>query len=223
MDDVAPDGLLRVVSEGGMNTSSAASPVTASQSPFSSFSRALALGCVAAVVGIACDRGGSTQSESAVAETPAAAQSAPVTPAAGSPAPADAPQAPSPMAAPAAPSGKASYEEEGFQLSLEATGPFTVGKPAEARVVLHAKGGFKVNDQYPFKLTLVEQPGLELPAKVVTRDAMTIEKKQGVMKVAFTPKTAGDHALSGRFAFSVCTEERCLIEKRDLLLTVSAK
>ncbi len=220
MDDVAPDRVLRVVSDVGMNTSCAVSSTTVSQSPFSPFSRALALGCVLSVVGVACDRGGSAQSESAVAEAPAAAQSAPVAPAAG---PAGADQAPAPMAAPTAPAGKASYDEEGFQLSLEATGPFTVGKPAEARVVLHAKGGFKVNDQYPFKLTLVEQPGLEFPAKVVTRDAMTIEKKQGVMKVAFSPKSAGDHALSGRFSFSVCTEERCLIEKRDLLLTVSAK
>lgn len=216
---VAPDGLARVVFEAHMKNLRSAELRSFSQE----MARALAYGCVLGALGLACDRGAAKQGEVAVAETPAAPAGAVVPPSPNAASPSPAPQADAAPGAPAALAGKPSYQEEGFELSLQATGPFAVGKPAEARVVLVAKGDYKVNDQYPFKLTLSDAPGLELPAKVVTRDAMTLEKKQGIMKVAFTPKSAGEHALSGRFSFSVCTEERCLIEKRDLTLPVSAK
>ena len=33
----------------------------------------------------------------------------------------------------------------------------------------------------------------------------------------------GKHTLAGQFAFSVCTDETCLMEKRDLTLVVDVK
>ncbi len=176
---------------------------------------------VVSAVSFACDRGEDARAESAAPEVVSveakAAETKAVAPAPG----ADQPGAPADNAAPAA--GQATYKEEGFELGLEAAGPFAVGKAGEAQVVLVAKNGFKVNDQYPFKLTLSDAAGLELPRKVVTRDAMALEKHKGVMKVAFTPKSAGAHTLSGRFSFSVCTDERCLIEKRDLAVQITAQ
>jgi hypothetical protein len=180
----------------------------------------LLIGCsIFAGGSFACDRGGDSRAETATREPAAPGTSAAAL--VGNAGPGNPGSAEGPAAIPAA--GQPSYKEEGFELTLEAAGPVTVGKPAEARVVLSAKNGFKVNDQYPFKLALNDAAGLEFPSKVVTRDAMTLEKHQGVMKVAFTPKSAGAHTLSGRFSFSVCTEERCLIEKRELQLQVTAK
>ncbi len=218
MYDVAPDGWTRVVSEATMNDSQRCSvsepgTLTSRRARTPRFILGLLVCCTfLAGASFACDRGGDTRAEAAAPEA-VAAKATEATPAA---APAAAP-------APAPAAGQPSYKEEGFELSLEAAGPFSVGKPAEAKVVLVAKSGFKVNDQYPFKLALNDAAGLEFPNKVVTRDAMTLEKHQGVMKVAFTPKTPGAHTLSGRFSFSVCTEERCLIEKRELSLEVTAK
>jgi hypothetical protein len=43
------------------------------------------------------------------------------------------------------------------------------------------------------------------------------------MRVPFTPDGAGQRTVSGQFAFSVCTDETCLMEKRDLSLVVDVK
>jgi hypothetical protein len=43
------------------------------------------------------------------------------------------------------------------------------------------------------------------------------------MNVGFTPEAAGKHTISGVLQFSVCTDDKCLIEKRDLALEVQSK
>lgn len=119
--------------------------------------------------------------------------------------------------------GQGSYREDGFELSLEPPASAEVGKPATATIVLQAKAPYKVNQEYPIKLTLSESPGLTFPAPKVGKEAVTLEAKQALMKVQLTPKSAGTHTLAGRFSFSVCTDERCLIEKRDLAVSVVAR
>ena len=46
---------------------------------------------------------------------------------------------------------------------------------------------------------------------------------KAVMPVSFTLDAAGKHTVAGQLAFSVCTEDKCLMEKRDLLLDVVAE
>lgn len=113
--------------------------------------------------------------------------------------------------------------EESFELALVTRGDYAVGKPAEVDVVLDAKGPYKVNDQYPYKFKLKESPGLKYPSMIVGKDRVKLEKKRATIAVPFTPEKAGPHVLAGQFAFSVCTDDKCLIEKRDLSLTVEAK
>jgi hypothetical protein len=38
--------------------------------------------------------------------------------------------------------------------------------------------------------------------------------------VSFTPEGKGDRTVAGLFAFSLCSADQCLIEKRDLALHV---
>lgn len=120
------------------------------------------------------------------------------------------------QAAPAEPQGQADYREEGFDLSVEVPSDAEVGKPTTATVVLEAKAPYKVNQEYPIKLTLSESSGLSFPSPRVGKEAVTLQDKKAFMKVELTPKSAGTHTLAGRLSFSVCTDERCLIEKRDL-------
>lgn len=122
--------------------------------------------------------------------------------------------------APAEPQGQAGYREASFDLTVEAPSDAEVGKPTTATVVLQAKSPYKVNQEYPIKLTLSESPGLSFPTSTVGKEAVTLEDKKALMKVQLTPKAAGTHTLAGRFAFSVCTDERCLIEKRDLAVPI---
>jgi len=136
------------------------------------------------------------------------AQASPATPAAGEPA-----------GAAAGPR----VTEESFELGISAKGPFEVGKAGSAEIVLEAKGAYKVNDKYPYKFKLKETSGLNYPALVVGKDRVKLEQKRATLPVAFTPDKPGKHTLAGQFAFSVCTDDKCLIERRDLALDIEVK
>jgi len=97
------------------------------------------------------------------------------------------------------------------------------GQPGTVEVVLAAKAPFHVNDKYPIKLKLKETPGVKYDNLVVGKDAVKLEPMKAVMPVSFTLDAAGKHTVAGQFAFSVCTEDKCLMEKRDLLLDVVAE
>lgn len=130
-------------------------------------------------------------------------------------------QAPSPVAV--APAARGRVTEENFELVLSATGPFAAGKPGNASIVLDAKGPYKVNDKYPYKFKLKQVPGLTYSSLVVGPDQVKLEAKRATLPIAFTPEKTGKHGLSGQFAFSVCTDEKCLIERRDLAIDIEVQ
>ncbi|HEY1533007.1 MAG TPA: hypothetical protein VGF76_03285, partial [Polyangiaceae bacterium] len=99
---------------------------------------------------------------------------------------------------------------------------YASGKAGEADVVLSAKPPYHVNDKYPYKFKLKEAPGLSFASMIVTKDAVKFEPARATVPVAFTP-SAGKHTLSGQLSFSVCTADKCMIEKRDLALEIEAK
>jgi hypothetical protein len=132
--------------------------------------------------------------------------------------------APAPAAADAAPTGSAKFSDTGFELSLEAPkAPVKAGQAGNVEVVLAAKPPFHVNDKYPIKLKLKETPGVKYENMTITKDAVKLEPMKAVMPVSFTPDAAGKRTVAGQFSFSVCTEDKCLMEKRDLLLDVNVE
>ncbi|HYP86676.1 MAG TPA: hypothetical protein VEQ59_00945, partial [Polyangiaceae bacterium] len=123
-----------------------------------------------------------------------------------------------------APAGSAKFSDTGFDLSLEAPkGSLKAGQAGAVEVVLTAKAPYHVNDKYPIKLKLKETPGVRYASPVVTKDAAKVEAMKAVMPVSFTPDAAGKRTVAGQFAFSVCTEDKCLMEKRDLSLDVTVE
>ncbi len=120
-------------------------------------------------------------------------------------------------------SAGARVSEANFDLSVQPTGNYQVGQKGSVKVVLDAKGVYKVNDEYPYKFKLEPNAGLEYAQDVVKKDAVKLEKKRATMTVSLTPKTAGKQRLAGKFYFSICTDEKCLIEKRDLALDIEVK
>lgn len=162
-------------------------------------------------------------------ETPPAAEeprsasnaAAPTNPPAAANAASAAPAAPTADAA--APTGAAKFTDAGFELSIEAPkAPVKAGQAGSVEVVLAAKAPFHVNDKYPIKLKLKETPGVKYENLTITKDAVKLEPMKAVMPVSFTPE-AGKRTVAGQFSFSVCTEDKCLMEKRDLLLEVNAE
>jgi len=125
-------------------------------------------------------------------------------------------------AAPAAPAAS-KYTEAGFDLVLQPKGAYASGQAGEAEIVLNAKAPFHVNDKYPYKFKLKEAPGLKFANLVVTKDSVKLEPTRATVPVAFTPESAGKHTVAGQLSFSVCTADKCMIEKRELALEIEAK
>jgi hypothetical protein len=158
------------------------------------------------------------------AEEPRSASNAatPQAPPAAAGAGSAAPAAAAPPEAAAAPTGAAKFSDTAFELSLDAPKvSVKAGQPGTVEVVLAAKAPFHVNDKYPIKLKLKETPGVKYENLVVGKDAVKLEAMKAVMSVNFTPDAAGKRTVAGQFAFSVCTEDKCLMEKRDLVLDVN--
>lgn len=132
------------------------------------------------------------------------------------------PPPPGASAAPAPPPA-AKLSEESFDLVIAPVGEVAAGKPAKLEIVLDAKGEYKVNDEYPHKFQADETPGVTYEQNPVKRDAAKLETKKLTMPVAFKAASAGKVKLTGKLSFSVCTPERCLLEKRDLALEIDVK
>lgn len=132
-------------------------------------------------------------------------------------------EAASPVAAAQPAAGQTKYSEASFELTLRPIGSYAPGKEGAVEILLDAKPPFHTNTQYPYKFKAKEGPGVKFPKAVVTKDAAKLETQRLTMPVAFVPEAAGSHTVSGQFAFSVCTDETCLMEKRELTLVVDVK
>lgn len=118
--------------------------------------------------------------------------------------------------------GKPSYKEEAFSLSLEAPPAVSSGKEAAFKVILTAAGGYKVNDEYPLKFQFAETANVRPKKSTVRKEDAVLEKQRAELPLPVTIESPGKHKVSGTLSFSVCTDERCLIEKRDLSVEVDA-
>lgn len=156
----------------------------------------------------------------------ASAEPAPPAPAAASAAAAPANTEPAAAAVPAAaaPAAAASkYSEAPFDVEIQPKGAYTTGQPGTAEIVVTAKPPFHANDKYPYKFKLNETPGVKFANLVVDKDSVKVEKTRATVSVPLTPEKAGKHTVSGKLFFSVCNDDQCLVEKRDLALEIDAK
>jgi hypothetical protein len=165
----------------------------------------------------ACKNQAPPAAETTASAPASTAPAAPAENSAAAPAAAD-----SAAAAPATPA-TSKYSEANFDLALSPKGSYASGQAGEAEIVLSAKAPFHVNQNYPYKFKLKEAPGLKFASPVVGKDAVKLEPARATLPVAFTPETAGKHTLAGQLSFSVCTDDKCMIEKRELSLDIDAK
>ena len=175
--------------------------------------------CVSPLLALsACKNQAPPAAEATAAESAAAAPAA-----ASAPGAAVLPAADPAAAAAPAPEATSKFNEAGFDLVLEPKGSYASGQSGEADIVLSAKAPFHVNQNYPYKFKLKDSPGLKFANLVVAKDAVKLEPARATVPVVFTPETAGKHTLAGQLSFSVCTDDKCMIEKRDLALDIDAK
>jgi hypothetical protein len=132
--------------------------------------------------------------------------------------------APAPSAAPAravktvAGTGAAG---EGYALAISAQSPVRSGASSAAAVVLSAKDPYKCNDKYPYKLVLdPPSAGVSYPQQTVR--GMAVGEKRSTMSVPFSVAQPGSATIAGTLHFSICTADKCLIEKQKVSVTVQA-
>jgi hypothetical protein len=108
---------------------------------------------------------------------------------------------------------------EAYSVWLETAGSYSAGKAGQLRVVLEAKAPHKCNVEYPYKFTFGAAPKeLTYPSPVVHE--MKVEGKHANMALPIKPKAPGTATVQGTLNFSVCTEDKCLIEKADLSVAI---
>jgi hypothetical protein len=115
----------------------------------------------------------------------------------------------------------AELHEDTFDLVIRPAGPYASGQPGAAEVQVTAKGGYHCNDKYPYKFKVTEAPGVHFAAPVFDKSALTLETSKATMKLEFTPDSKGEKTIAGVFSFSLCSAERCLVEKRDVATKIA--
>ncbi|HMJ10526.1 MAG TPA: hypothetical protein VK524_03915 [Polyangiaceae bacterium] len=113
------------------------------------------------------------------------------------------------------------YKEPNFELSIVPAGDIKAGQANRAEITLVAKEPFHVNQSYPYKFKAGDSQGVKPEKPVTSSEAVKLEQKRVLMNVGFTADKPGKGTLSGQFSFSVCTEDKCLIEKRNLSLDMN--
>ncbi|MBX3184380.1 MAG: hypothetical protein KF915_17255 [Polyangiaceae bacterium] len=111
------------------------------------------------------------------------------------------------------------HQSDTFELSLEVPSA-KVGEPTNATVVLLGKAPYKCNDKYPYRFKPQASPALSFPDGAPLGEGTVVSAEEVRLQVPFTPTQPGDHRLSGQVSFSVCTADRCLIERRELSAVV---
>jgi len=146
------------------------------------------------------------------------------------PSPAAPPEPPPAVAAapapepPAPPVVSPKVGEQSFSLWMQSSGKYKAGQQGFVEVVLVPKGDFHCNQEYPYKMKLGAAPdGVTYPTAIVRAEGVSVSANRAVMRVPFVPQAAGEARVAGKFYFSVCTSEQCVIDNRDLSVTVKVE
>lgn len=132
----------------------------------------------------------------------------------------------------------ASAATDAFGVELKATGPYKAGAEGAIELTLRAKGGYHLNDQYPFRFKVAEPPAesVSYPKAVLQRaDFSFAEENKGnpqnpehkpdtaKVQIPFLTSKSGRATVAGTFLLSVCSDANCIMDKVPLELAVDVK
>ena len=122
--------------------------------------------------------------------------------------------------------------EEGA-MSIESPAGAKAGTEAVAKIVITPGSAYKVNTEFPTKLTLENADGVTI-AKAELKaggqdkakgDAEVFEESKLVFGVKLTPAKSGSYTINGTFKFAVCDKagSTCLAKKEPVAIQVAAQ
>ena len=113
-------------------------------------------------------------------------------------------------------------EAESYLVEISTGSPSRAGATGSVRVSLTAKGGFHINDQYPYRFRASPPvDGVSYPKPVLERVDGQFEEKTAVFVLPFVASHAGQFSVGGVLNLSVCSPTSCIVQKAPLALTVS--
>jgi hypothetical protein len=113
-------------------------------------------------------------------------------------------------------------QDDTFSTWLQAVSPVAAGSPVTVEAVLVAKAPYHCNADYPHKFKLAAAPaGLAYPEATVK--GMQVTAERSVLRIPVVAQSSGKATVTGTLHFSVCNEDRCLVEKRELSLNLEVK
>ena len=116
------------------------------------------------------------------------------------------------------------------KLAVESPAPTSPGTEVAAKILVTPTGPYKINKEFPTKLTIETPEGVTVAkaqltaggADQVKGDADAFEDHQLAFTVKLTPAAAGQHTISGTFRFAVCDKDTCLSKKEPIEIAVAA-
>jgi hypothetical protein len=116
-------------------------------------------------------------------------------------------------------------------LTIEVPADAKAGTETIAKVIVTPGAKYKVNVEFPTKLTLETTTGVtfakaEMKAGGASKakgDADQFDEKQLMFAVKLTPAQSGSYTINGSFKFAVCDKDQCLAKKEPIAIQVAAK
>lgn len=135
------------------------------------------------------------------------------------------PQAPeAPIVPPPPPVESPKQSAQAFSVWLQSSGKYSAGQQGTVEAVVVPKAEFHCNADYPYKfVTSAAAAGVTYPKPTVRSDGLSVSTSRAVMRIPFVPQNAGDTKVGGTFHFSVCSDSQCVVEKRDVYVTVKVQ
>lgn len=111
-----------------------------------------------------------------------------------------------------------------YQILVDA--PATLGPKTDAvaTVEIVPKPGWKMNKEFPTKLTVTVPTGVAMPKSEQTKaDAASFADKAAHWSFDFTTNAAGEQAFKCSMKFAVCTESTCDPKKEEITWKVAVQ
>jgi hypothetical protein len=114
--------------------------------------------------------------------------------------------------------------DDSYSLALEQPADVAAGAAATARLIITPGKGYKMNKDFPTKLTLEPPSGVSVDkASMVLADAESFDEHKLVFAVKATPSASGVYTIPGKIKFAVCTDATCDPKRQEVSIRVAAK
>ena len=121
-------------------------------------------------------------------------------------------------------SSKVVAETAEYTIKLSAPAKTASNADASATVEVIPKAGWKLNKEFPTKLTVTAPADVKLKkGEQTVPDAVTFGDKSGKWAFDFKASAAGDKSFGCKMKFAVCTDTTCDPKKEDLAWNVSVE